>query len=168
MSDPQQYPPVIVEPAPRYLTRDDWDNDPHRYNGDVHYRLYMSHRGHEPVVICVQDFDYVDYDARRIMSTDAWDTEAERAYAALLPKIAKVQAALPTSMNQDMRDRLIAAAVREPDGDGDLYAQFAASATRLGYHFRDTATDDVRQPEPERRPPIRGELVRRDVDEDDD
>lgn len=165
----QQHPRVIVEPAPRYLERDDWDNDPHRSNGDVHYRLYMSHRGHRAVVICVQDFDYVDYDARRIMSTDAWATEAEaeRAYAALLPRIAQVEAALPTSMDPDMRDRLIAAAVREPDGDGDLFAQFAAGVTRVGYRFQPSAADDVRQPEPERLPPIRGELVRRDATDED-
>ncbi len=168
---PQDYPPVIVEPAPRYLTRDDWDHDPHRHNGDVHYRLYMSHRGNQPVVICVQDFDYLDYDARRIMSTDAWatETEAERAYAALLPKIAKAEAALPTSMDPDMRARLIAAAVREPDGYGDLYAQFAAGAHRVGYRFQSTG-DDVRPEEetPRRLPPVRGELVRRDDDEDGD
>lgn len=55
--------------------------DPHRHKQEVHYRLYHS-PANGPVVICVQDFDYPDYDANRIMSPDAYDTE-EEAEAAL-------------------------------------------------------------------------------------
>lgn len=36
-------------------------NDPNRTNPDVHYRLYRSKPGCV-VVVCVQDFDYIDYD----------------------------------------------------------------------------------------------------------
>lgn len=56
-------------------SRDDWSNDPHHLNPDVHYRLYSSLRDDCPVVICVQDFDYFDYDARQILSPAAWDNE---------------------------------------------------------------------------------------------
>lgn len=49
--------------------------DPHRYNRNVHYRLYSS--SHGPTVICVQDFDYEDYDCTKFLSTEAWDEEAD-------------------------------------------------------------------------------------------
>lgn len=50
--------------------------DPHRMNPDPHYRLYLGRDGH-PVVICVQDFDYPDYDDSRFLSPDAWASKAE-------------------------------------------------------------------------------------------
>lgn len=64
---------------------DKWAGDPHRYNPNVHFRLY-SGRHDQPVVICVQDFDYPDYDPNRILSSQAWDTQddADAALAELL------------------------------------------------------------------------------------
>lgn len=50
--------------------------DSHRSNPKVHYRLY-DHPKRGPTVICVQNFDYCDYDAGRIMTPDAYDTEEE-------------------------------------------------------------------------------------------
>lgn len=98
-----------------YTTYDDWDGDPHRHNREVHYRLYVTKFHNQPSVICAQDFDYADYDARRILSSDAWDTEteAERVLMALLPAIAEADRALPTALDADMRGRMIAATVRE-------------------------------------------------------
>lgn len=43
---------------------------------DVHYRLYLNDAG-EAVVVCVQWFDYFDYDESRFLSADRWDNEAE-------------------------------------------------------------------------------------------
>lgn len=54
------------------------DYDPHRYNANVHYRLFRTYPDGKPGVICMQDFDYdVDFDSRRLLSPDAWDTEEE-------------------------------------------------------------------------------------------
>lgn len=50
--------------------------DPHRGRKDVHYRLYLGKDG-KPCVICVQWFDYFDYDEARFLSGDAWTDEAE-------------------------------------------------------------------------------------------
>ena len=60
-------------------------NDPHRHTRTAHYRLYLSPRTNRPTVICVQDFDYDDYNADRFLSPEAWDTEeaAERALSRL-------------------------------------------------------------------------------------
>lgn len=58
-------------------------DDPHRYRTDVHYRLYQSRSG--PVVICVQDFDYLDYDGTKFLSFEAWDNELEAEYALIRP-----------------------------------------------------------------------------------
>lgn len=59
-------------------------DDPHRYRTDVHYRLYQSRSG--PVVICVQDFDYLDYDGTKFLGSEAWEDEvdAQDALAKLL------------------------------------------------------------------------------------
>jgi len=52
----------------------DPDLDPNRGNPDAHWRLYLH-----PVLglktICVQDFDYSDYDASRLVTYQAWDSE---------------------------------------------------------------------------------------------
>jgi hypothetical protein len=70
-----------------------WD-DPHRHRQDVHYRLYDTvHNG--PAVICVQDFDYFDYDGARFLSSEAWDREAD-AEAALTRMLAIRDGALMT------------------------------------------------------------------------
>jgi hypothetical protein len=52
------------------------DIDLHRFNPDVHYRIYLGRDG-KATVICVQDFDYPDYDEARFLSPDAWDDEAD-------------------------------------------------------------------------------------------
>lgn len=56
-------------------------DDPHRLNPNVHYRLY-NHVTLGPTVICVQDFDYLDYDGTKFLSPEAWDDE-EKAEEAL-------------------------------------------------------------------------------------
>lgn len=55
--------------------------------GDVHYRLYLDADG-EPCVICVQWFDYPDYDASRFLTEDRHlvEAEAEAALGALLDR----------------------------------------------------------------------------------
>ncbi len=50
--------------------------DRHRSNPEVHYRLYRGRDG-KATVICVQDFDYMDYDSTRFLSPIAWDSESE-------------------------------------------------------------------------------------------
>lgn len=72
----------------------DPDSDHHRFNPRAHYRLYLSHRGEGAIVICVQDFDYGDYDLNRILSNEAWDSEAEAEAAC-----AKLRADLATTIN---------------------------------------------------------------------
>lgn len=57
--------------------------DPARHNSDAHYRLYLSpQQGEGAVVICVQDFDYRDYEDDRFIGYQSFATEAE-AQAAL-------------------------------------------------------------------------------------
>lgn len=77
----------------------DPDSERHRYNGDVHYRLYFGRDG-EPCVICVQDFDYVDYNENRLLSNTAFDTEqaAEDALRLLLLDAAAVLGILPQAL----------------------------------------------------------------------
>ncbi|GAA0500713.1 hypothetical protein [Streptomyces olivaceiscleroticus] len=58
----------------------------HRYNHDVHYRRYLSPRKNRIVVICVQDFDYRDYDASRFADLAAFDTEEEAQLTPLRPE----------------------------------------------------------------------------------
>ncbi len=96
-----------------YRDKDDWYGDRHYRNGAVHYRLYVGRDG-KPTTICVQDFDYHDYDARLIVSPEAWKTEAEaeQALVSLLPAINGTRSGLGDSVADDMRNRLIAAAGR--------------------------------------------------------
>lgn len=58
----------------------------HRHNRDVHYRRYLAARDHRITVVCVQDFDYPDYEPSRFIDLQAFDTEEE---AALAPKTAQ-------------------------------------------------------------------------------
>lgn len=51
--------------------------DPARHNPDVHYRLYLSRRDEGAIVICVQDFDYYDYDDDRFIGYESFKIEAE-------------------------------------------------------------------------------------------
>jgi hypothetical protein len=70
----------------------DPDRDTNRFNPDVHYRLYDSERC-GPIVVCVQDFDYIDYDGTRFLSYDAYPDESSaeialRGLAVLLTRLA--------------------------------------------------------------------------------
>ncbi|MGW7283912.1 hypothetical protein ACWGH4_00175 [Streptomyces sp. NPDC054847] len=50
----------------------------HRYNPRVHYRRYLSHRPEQGIiVICVQDFDYHDYEPSRFLDLASFDTDEE-------------------------------------------------------------------------------------------
>lgn len=67
-------------------------DDGHRFNSDVHYRLFFG-RGDEPTVICMQDHDYdVDFDYNRLLSNVAYDHEddAKAALERLKTDAAKV------------------------------------------------------------------------------
>lgn len=44
---------------------------------DVHYRVYLSTRTNTPVTVCVQDFDYYDYEGERFLEKKAYSTEEE-------------------------------------------------------------------------------------------
>lgn len=50
--------------------------DPHRLNPDVHWRLYLDKDG-KAVIICVQSWDYPDYDAGRFLSSEAYTSEED-------------------------------------------------------------------------------------------
>lgn len=52
----------------------------------VHWRLYLPRGASEPVVVCVQEFDYIDYDAARFVEPEAYLYEdlAEEALDATL------------------------------------------------------------------------------------
>lgn len=63
-----------------------------RFNSGVHYRLYLSPHSEGAVVICVQDFDYYDYDDDRFIGYESFDTEeaAEVALAKVREDAAKI------------------------------------------------------------------------------
>ena len=48
----------------------------------VHYRVYLSKRTGEPTAICVQNFDYYDYDGSRFLDGVAYENEDEAELAA--------------------------------------------------------------------------------------
>lgn len=124
-----------------YERPDDWDGDPSRSNPEVHYRLYSS-TSSGVTVICVQDFDYPGYDARQILSPDAWPTEAnaERALARLLPEIASAEASLPTTLSAGMHARMLAAAVR-PEAISSLQGEPTATLDLTDAAFPLAASD---------------------------
>jgi hypothetical protein len=97
-----------------YDHHDDWAGDEHCNNPAVHYRLYLSPRTGAPTVICMQDFDYHDYDARLMISSEAWDSEsaAEEALLDLAPTIPVASRAVPFDLERDLRGRLLARAIR--------------------------------------------------------
>lgn len=70
----------------------------HRYNQEVHYRRYLSPRSHQVTVICVQDFDYRDYEPSRFVDLAAFDTEEE---AELTPLNAQHVADQMSSLPED-------------------------------------------------------------------
>lgn len=53
----------------------DPESESHTANPDVHVRLYLSQG--RPTVICVQDFDYPDYDMNMLLSNRAWKSESD-------------------------------------------------------------------------------------------
>jgi hypothetical protein len=95
-----------------YTRDDDWDE--HRWNPEVHYRLYVGRDG-RPCVICVQDFDYFDYDARLVLSPEAWESEfeAEQELLRLLPVLTTAHESV-AGLNTErlLGARLVARAVR--------------------------------------------------------
>jgi hypothetical protein len=50
--------------------------DPHRLSPDVHWRLYLDKDG-KAVIVCVQSWDYPDYDAGRFLSSEAYTSEED-------------------------------------------------------------------------------------------
>lgn len=96
-----------------YTSRDNWSGDTGRHDSRVHYRLYVGRDG-SVTVICTQDFDYPDYDARRILSPEVYATEgaAELALVDLLPAVRQAEHELPASLDPDTRARMLAASVR--------------------------------------------------------
>lgn len=67
--------------------------NPHIHNRDVHFRLYATAAG--PAAVCVQSFDYFDYEPERFLTTDAYDDElaANAALNALLSDLAQADPA---------------------------------------------------------------------------
>lgn len=59
----------------------DPEKDRNRYNSEMHFRLFHPKSG-LPTVVCMQDFDYRDYDYSRFMTYEGYKTE-EEALAAL-------------------------------------------------------------------------------------
>lgn len=53
---------------------------PARHDRDVHYRRYLGNDG-KPTVICVQDFDYHDYDRSRFLDLRAFSSKVEAQWA---------------------------------------------------------------------------------------
>lgn len=49
-------------------------DNPHTASPDVHHRLYLTGDG-TPTVVCVQGFDYPDYDAKRFLTVEAYPDE---------------------------------------------------------------------------------------------
>lgn len=82
-------------------------NDPHSYNRSVHYRIYRN-KADEPVVICVQDFDYCDYDSDRFLSSLSWGNEQD------------AQAALEAGFDWGGPHRTFSALVQENLKAGDV------------------------------------------------
>lgn len=74
----------------------DRDSETHMSNPDVHHRLYLGRDG-KPTIICVQDFDYPDYDQGRLLSNKAWTDEADanEAMRTLLADAAIIMGVLP-------------------------------------------------------------------------
>lgn len=77
------------------------DHDRHRHNADAHYRLYLARdrtTGAEtPTAVCVQSFDYDDYDPDRFLGHAAYptDADAQTALRAFLTDCARVLGILP-------------------------------------------------------------------------
>jgi hypothetical protein len=70
----------------------------HRYKRQVHYRRYLSQRDRRIIVICVQDFDYGDYEPSRFVDLQAFETEEE---ARLTPLSSRDVAEQMNQLDQD-------------------------------------------------------------------
>ncbi|MFI0156189.1 hypothetical protein [Streptomyces lydicus] len=55
-----------------------------RHNPRVHYRRYLN-RHDKITVVCVQNFDYYDYDESRFADYASFNTELEAQYAPISP-----------------------------------------------------------------------------------
>lgn len=77
--------------------------DMNRFNREVHYRLYLSPSDNKPCVICVQDFDYRDYDSDRFIGPWAFTKEqkAQDFLEKLLLESAKLLNILPDFLRVD-------------------------------------------------------------------
>jgi hypothetical protein len=99
-----------------YSTENDWEGDEGSNNPGVHFRLYLSSKGNVPTVICVQAFDYYDYDARRILSTKSWatDGEAQDALLELIPELNRAKSELDHSnVDYELRPYMFAQMIRQ-------------------------------------------------------
>lgn len=59
------------------------EDDTNRHNSEPHYRLYYYPPEKKVIVVCVQDFDYRDYDEDGWVGYEAFATQ-EQAELALL------------------------------------------------------------------------------------
>lgn len=97
--------------------------NPHRFVSEAHYRLYVGSDG-DPTVICVQDFDYRDYDDRRFLSTDSF--ESEEAGELGLNELLSAQFSSPT-FAEDARAGTALAAVDMPLTRAQYLAAFLSA-----------------------------------------
>lgn len=106
---------------------DNWEGDPHRYRPALHYRLYVGSPC-QATVIEVQDYDYPDYDARRILSASAWDTrtEAEAALMLMLPALVEAERDVPVALEPGLRAQVLARRVREIELLHQQYSAWSA------------------------------------------
>jgi hypothetical protein len=104
----------------------DPDLDPNRSNPDVHYRLYLTRDG-ALSVICVQDFDYPDYDDARFVTYRAWDTEA--AAVAAIETLWQEYATLQRALQLHLEKRY--ARMTVPDASFEQLVALAAEGERL-------------------------------------
>lgn len=115
-----------------YTEHNDWSDDAHSGNDEAHYRLYVGRDG-KPTTICVQWFDYFHYDARRILSPDAWETEAyaEQALVNLQPTIDLVARELSPNLDVEVYARALAERVRGRIGAENTVARHVPQVNYL-------------------------------------
>ena len=51
------------------------ENDSWRTVTQMHYRHYLGYLTNKPMVTCMQDFDYADYDGIRFLCPEGWFNE---------------------------------------------------------------------------------------------
>jgi hypothetical protein len=104
---------------------------------EVHYRLYRDHAG-TPSVVCLQDFDYPDYDGTRFLSEDAWDDDAE-AEEALAWRFGPTAADLPE--NSVIATKRMAW-IKLEHTDGQRY-RWSVGGSGSGDRYSDSDMDDL-------------------------